>query len=85
MGKKSQIAPNVVALLSQLATLRTQKGWTSGQVREFINEHLVQKIPDSRSSNGQVNRWMHPYSKGFVEPRGEVVIAIQRVLQHHSR
>lgn len=75
--------PKVVALLEQLATIKTLKSWSVSDTRSKINEHLADPIPDTRTGNEQVRRWLHIFSKGWVEPRGEVILAIQQVVKHN--
>jgi hypothetical protein len=76
-------SPKVVALLNQLATLRLSKGWTIEDLRTEINAHLAKPIPGSKNGRAQLDRWIHTVRRGWVEPRGEIVLAIQEVVNSH--
>lgn len=77
MSKKP---PKVVALLQELATLKRLKGWTAEDLRLKLNAHLSKKILDSRTGRSQIHRWLDTEGAGWVEPRGEVVLAVGEIL-----
>lgn len=74
-----------VALLQQLASIRLSKAWTVDDLRLQLNQHLETGIPNSKSGRAQVDRWIHTARKGWVEPRSEVILSVQKVLEEHAR
>jgi hypothetical protein len=75
-------APKTVAIIRELARIKTVAGWTYNDLRDQINEHLSdsETIDLNRTGEKQLSRWMHPDAKAWVEPRGEIVLAMQAVV-----
>lgn len=80
----SDKAPISVAYLRQLATLKIARGWTYEDIRTRLNEYLTTRKIESRNGRSQIERWLHTTRKGWVQPRGDVMLAIQQLLQNNS-
>ena len=80
--KMKKKAPLVVDLLTDLSTLKVQRGMTFISIIRLLNQHLPveRQIPKNPQGTTQLERWMKTDREGWAEPSGEIILAIQEVL-----
>lgn len=86
MKKNTLIEGKVLDLLQGLSTIKVTLGWTFGEVIDRLNEHLSldRRIPNNQSGITQVERWLNPTRKGWVEPRAAIILAVQGVVAKYD-
>lgn len=82
--KMLQKAPKTVALLDELATLRMRRGWTYDDLRIKLNRFLAKEIPETEAGRMQLLRWLGTYKNTWCEPRAEIILAVQSLLEQEN-
>lgn len=70
-------------LLEGLAKIKEVQGWTYEDIRQKLNTHLPEnaQIPDSASGRNQIERWLKHERHGWVEPRADIILAIDALVE----
>lgn len=81
-----KIDKKVLALLQGLAKIKNVTGWTFEEVIAKLNDHLSEdrKLPINQTGVTQVERWLKPDRRGWVEPRAAIILAVQVVVEKYE-
>ena len=79
-------APLTLGVIVQLSNLLEQNGITNSALAKLLNKYLPPKkqIKDNHPGQIKLNRWLNPTSNAWTEPRGEIVLAMQKVVKDLS-
>jgi hypothetical protein len=76
-------APKTLELIVEINYALSSRGMTREDFRVKLNEHLAdnRKIQSNHAGMVKLVRWLNPQGRGWCEPQGEIVIAMQLALR----
>ena len=86
MSTGNHRAPMTLAIILELNKLRIDNGVTQEKLAERLNVYL----PDKKKITGhtgqvKINRWLNPTSEHWAEPRAEIILAMEKVINDLSK